>query len=65
MGPAFEWTVTGPDSAPPDEARTRYPLPGGTLRNSRPPSESARCVYSVVPFARSSDMRAFGDKPVT
>src|SRR5690242_5539604 len=62
---ASECTVIGPDCSPVEARRTRYPLPGDTLRNSSPPSESACCVESVAPAGPISDICAFGARPVT
>src|SRR2546426_5676583 len=60
-----ESTVSDPDFAPVSDRRTRYPLPGFTLRNSSPPSESARFVAIVRPALPRSDICALGSRPVT
>src|SRR5258708_26580487 len=49
----------------PAAARTTYPAPGGTLRNSRPRSELAFCVESAAPAGEMSDAAAPGARPVT
>ncbi len=60
-----ESTVSGSDLGPPPAARTRYPSPGFTLRNRRPPSSFARLVRTVFPALSRSDIRAPASSPVT
>ena len=48
-------TVSGPDVWPP--AFTRYPVPGLTLRNSTPPSESAFPVFTVFPWEGDANLQ--------
>src|SRR3981081_2764215 len=58
-------TVRGLDCAPRGNRRTRYPLPGRTLRKMRPPRASARLAATRRSERERSEIPSPGGRPVT